>query len=80
MAAKPVQISIDEELLREVDADPEARSAGRSAFVRSAIHLYLQAKRRRGIDEAIRRAYDGGADELLAEIEDLLEAQTWPDG
>lgn len=36
MAAKPVQISLDPELLEKIDADPEARERGRSAFVREA--------------------------------------------
>jgi hypothetical protein len=39
MAAKPVQISIDSALLERVDADPETRARGRSAFVRAAIWL-----------------------------------------
>ena len=78
MAARPVQISIDAALLRRVDRDPEARKAGRSAFIRSAIELYLAAKDRRDTDEAIRRAYGGRAGELAAEVEDLMEAQTWP--
>jgi len=79
MSAKPIQLSMDEDLLREIDADPEAQSKGRSAFVRSAVRLYLEAKRRRSIDEAIRRAYDGKADALLDEIEDLIGAQSWPE-
>ena len=43
MPIKPVQISIDTALLERIDADPEARSRGRSAFVRSAIERYLNA-------------------------------------
>ncbi len=78
MPHRPVQISIDEGLLRRVDRDPEARTHGRSAFIRSAIEVYLRAKERRGIDNAIRKAYRRRADELLQEVEDLLGAQTWP--
>lgn len=78
MTAKPVQISMDTDLLRRVDSHPEVRERGRSAFVRSALELYLKAKERREIDENLTRAYQGEADAMLAEIEDLLDAQAWP--
>lgn len=78
MASKPVQISIDEQLLETIDRDPEVRKHGRSAFIRSAVSLYLEAKRRRSVDAAIRRGYGTRSKELLTEIEDLLGAQTWP--
>jgi metal-responsive CopG/Arc/MetJ family transcriptional regulator len=77
MPAKPVQISVDTKLLRRIDAQPETRKRGRSAFVRSAIEAYLRAKERREIDEAIGAAYGAAADALLAEVEDLLDAQAW---
>lgn len=78
MAVKPVQISMDAELLRRIDADPEARSRGRSAFVRSAIQLYLRAKERRTIEARIARAYSGEAQALIEEATDLMDAQIWP--
>lgn len=77
--SRPVQISLDEQLLKRIDADPEARERGRSAFIRSAVQLYLRAKQRRGIDDAIRRAYWDKADEMLSEIEDIMLGQTWPE-
>lgn len=79
MAVKPVQISMDGELLRKVDADPEAREKGRSAFIRSAVRLYLSAKERRRVDERISQAYSGQADGMLDEISDLVGAQAWPE-
>lgn len=79
MPAKPVQVSIDLELLRRIDADPETRDRGRSAFIRSAVSSYLRAKRRREIDTAIAAAYTSRADAMLAEVSDLLDAQAWPD-
>jgi metal-responsive CopG/Arc/MetJ family transcriptional regulator len=79
MAAKAVQISIDEELLRRVDAEPETRERGRSAFVRSAIESYLRTKRRRKIDRAISAAFASQADAMLDEVKGLLDAQAWPD-
>jgi metal-responsive CopG/Arc/MetJ family transcriptional regulator len=78
MACKPVQISMEEDLLRQIEADPEAQAEGRSAFIRSAVRLYLRAKRRRQIDRAIVRAYASKQDQLLQEIEELMESQAWP--
>jgi metal-responsive CopG/Arc/MetJ family transcriptional regulator len=76
--AKPVQVSLDEELLRRIDADPETKRRGRSAVVRSALLLYLQRKRRRAVDDMIMRAYGDQADDMLQEIEPLFHAQAWP--
>ncbi|HYN01224.1 MAG TPA: ribbon-helix-helix protein, CopG family [Vicinamibacteria bacterium] len=78
MSAKPVQISIDVELLQRIDSDPETREKGRSAFVRSAVSSYLDAKRRRDVDTAIRAAYGGAKDDMQAEVADLMDAQAWP--
>jgi len=80
MASQPVQISLDAQLLRLIDRDPETRSQGRSAFIRSAARLYLKAKERRTIDSAIIEAYCGKEEELLREIENMIGNQTWPDG
>ena len=79
MPTKAVQVSIDVELLRRVDAQPETRKRGRSAFVRSAIESYLRAKKRREIDEAISTAFGKDADAMLDEVDGLLDAQAWPD-
>ena len=78
MPARPVQISVDLELLKRIDADPETREMGRSAFVRSAVSSYLAAKRRKAIDLAIGAAYGDAADAMEAEVSDLLGAQAWP--
>ena len=78
MPAKPVQILIDADLLRRIDADPETLQNGRSAFVRSAVASYLDAKRRREVDTAIRAAYGGAKDDMQAEAADLMDAQAWP--
>ena len=79
MAARSVQISIDEELLRRVDADPEARRGGRSKLIATALRLYLEARRRHDIDDAIRRAYRGADKAMLHEVEQLMGRQAWPD-
>ena len=69
---------MDTELLRRIDADPEARERGRSAFIRSAVEMYLRARRRREIDAQITGAYADSADDLLEEVADLLGGQEWP--
>ena len=79
MVVKPVQISMDPELLRRIDADPETLDKGRSAFVRSAVELYLRAKQRREIERQIAQAYDGEAAGMLEEISELMDGQAWPD-
>jgi metal-responsive CopG/Arc/MetJ family transcriptional regulator len=73
-----VQISLDTELLRRIDSDPEVRARGRSAFVRSAVETYLHARRRREIDAQIAAAYDGCADDLLQDVAELMGGQEWP--
>jgi metal-responsive CopG/Arc/MetJ family transcriptional regulator len=78
MSAKPIQISVDTDLLDRIDRDPEARRRGRSAFIRSAVELYLTAKRRRAVDQRIASAYAGQADAMLDEIESLMGSQAWP--
>lgn len=50
-----------------------------STFLRAAAELSLAAKRRRRIDEQIRKAYSGAAQEMLEEIEDFKRAQAWPE-
>jgi metal-responsive CopG/Arc/MetJ family transcriptional regulator len=79
MGSRPVQISIDAELLRRIDRDPEVRRNGRSAFIRSAVEFYLRARERRAVDAAIQRAYAGKSDAMKLEIESLIEGQEWPD-
>lgn len=79
MPSKPVQISLDQELLRRIDRDPETRRSGRSAFIRNAVSTYLRAKERHQLDEAIRRAYEGKGDEMLSEVEALIGSQAWPE-
>ena len=59
-------------------ADPETREKGRSAFVRSAVSSYLDAKRSRDVDTAIREAYGGANDDMQAEVTGLMDAQAWP--
>ena len=79
MPAKPVQISIDTSLLERIDADAETRQLGRSAFIRAAVERYLASKARRQVDARITAAYAGKAKASLADIDDLVEGQSWPE-
>jgi metal-responsive CopG/Arc/MetJ family transcriptional regulator len=76
--AKPVQISLDEKLLRRIDADPETKRRGRSAVVSSALLLYLREKQRRAIDEAIVEGFSGAAEDMARDMDPLIGAQKWP--
>jgi metal-responsive CopG/Arc/MetJ family transcriptional regulator len=78
MAARPVQISMESDLLDQIDADPEAQKKGRSAFVRSAVQLYLEAKNRQEVERQLAQAYAGEAGSLLEEVEALMGRQAWP--
>lgn len=78
MAARPVQISMEPDLLDQIDADPETQKKGRSAFVRSAVQLYLEAKNRQEVERQLAQAYAGEAGSLLEEVEALMGRQAWP--
>lgn len=75
---KPVQVMLDEELLRQLDATEEVKREGRSAVLRRAAADYLMRRRNQQIRERYRRAYgvEGGLDGEFAGWEDQ---GTWPD-
>jgi metal-responsive CopG/Arc/MetJ family transcriptional regulator len=78
MPARSVQISIDEDLLREIDRQAETKDHGRSAFMRNAARLYLDVQRRRSTDREYAAGYGGKADEVWDEFSDLISRQAWP--
>lgn len=69
---------MEPELLDRIDAEPEAREKGRSAFIRSAVQFYLEAKKRQEIESQLAHAYAGEAGGLLEEVEDLIDRQACP--
>jgi metal-responsive CopG/Arc/MetJ family transcriptional regulator len=79
MAAKPVQISLDTDLLERIDRDPETQAEGRSAFMRKAVERYLAAKRRHDIDARIVTGYQGQPETALRDVAGMIDAQSWPD-
>lgn len=74
---KPIQLLIDEPLLRRLDRDPEVREVGRSEVLRRAANAYLRRSRGRRIAEAYARAYaeSGG---LGAEWSGWEDEGAWP--
>ena len=74
---RAIQITVDEKLLRALDADEEVKRDGRSAVMRRAVAGYLERKRRGKIREAYERAYrDGG---LGPDFEGWEEQGVWLD-
>ena len=75
---KPIQILIDEPLLRRLDADAEVRKLGRSAVLRRAAAEYLRGRRARSIEEAYRRAYRKG-EGLGQDFTGWEDEGSWPE-
>jgi metal-responsive CopG/Arc/MetJ family transcriptional regulator len=75
---KPVQVLVDEELLRQLDADDEVKRLGRSAVLRRAAAEYLARSRAQRIGAAYRRAYADG-EGLGAEFAGWAAEGAWPE-
>jgi predicted transcriptional regulator len=75
---KPIQIMMDEELLRRLDRDAEVRRAGRSAVLRRAASEYLRRSSARRIAEAYREAYSAGSG-LGTEFAGWEDEGSWPE-
>ena len=75
---KAIQITMDEELLAELDADDRVQAEGRSAVLRRAAAEYLARRRKERIAQAYRKGYANGTplDEDLAGWEDQGH---WPE-
>ena len=75
---KAIQITLDDELLRRLDADEEVRRDGRSAVLRRAAAEYLARRRKRAVAEQYARAYakDAGLGE---EFSGWQDEGAWPE-
>jgi metal-responsive CopG/Arc/MetJ family transcriptional regulator len=74
---KAIQVSFDEELLRELDATDEVKREGRSALMRRAVTEYLQRRRQQWVADQYRKAYaDGGG--LGEEFSRWEDQGRWP--
>lgn len=74
---KAIQITIDEELLRRLDATAEVQREGRSAVIRRAAEEYLLRRQRQQIRERYEAAYGDGAG-LEDEFADWEGQGVWP--
>ena len=74
---KAIQITFEEDLLRDLDSDERVQQIGRSALLRQLAREYLRRERERRIDEQYARAYggEGGDDPQWAGWE---EEGNWP--
>ena len=79
VAARSVQISLDEELLEAVDRHDETRRSGRSSLIRRALRLYFELERKREIDLAYAKAYGDTSDEVFEEFAQMMAGQAWPE-
>jgi metal-responsive CopG/Arc/MetJ family transcriptional regulator len=75
---KPIQITIEERLLQQLDADDEVKRKGRSAVIRQAVFEYLRRRRRAEIAAAYERAY-GGKPAADVDWAGWTSAAAWPD-
>ena len=75
---KAIQVTFDEALLSDLDADEDVRAHGRSAVLRRAAIEYLHRRQAERIDEQYRRAYGAspGRPDALA---GWAEEGTWPE-
>ena len=74
---KAIQISFDEELLREFDATEEVLRGGRSALMRLAVAEYLERRREAKIAQQYRDASQGEVG-LGEEFSGWEDQGTWP--
>ena len=74
---KAIQVSFDEELLRELDATDEVLREGRSALMRQAVAEYLDRRRQAKIAQQYRTAYEGEAG-LGEEFVGWEDQGVWP--
>jgi metal-responsive CopG/Arc/MetJ family transcriptional regulator len=76
---KPIQITMDPQLVERLDAQDEVKARGRSAVIRDAVEAWLQRKNEERIVAAYRAAY-GDAEGLGSEWEGWEEQGSWLDG
>ena len=74
---KNIQITIDPDLLSQIDNDEESKQNGRSAFLRKAVRYYLKQKRLNLIAEKYRSGYSQGL-VLDKDLSNWEVEQVWP--
>ena len=74
---KNIQVTIDPDLLSQIDNDEESKQNGRSAFLRKAVRFYLEQKRLKSIGEKYRSGYSQGL-VLDKDLSNWEDEQVWP--
>jgi metal-responsive CopG/Arc/MetJ family transcriptional regulator len=74
---KPVKVGFYDELLVELDNDPEVQRLGRSKVLRHLVASYLRDRRRAMLDDQYAVGY-GGAARVSEELEGWDEEGAWP--
>jgi len=75
---RPIQILLDEELIRTVDREAKRLRSNRSKLIRAALSAYLATARRRMLDERYRRGYEQKP-AAPDEFGDWERIQEWPE-
>lgn len=75
---KTVQMTLDDELVRQVDEVVERLGTSRSAFTREALRRALEEIRIEGLEEKQRRGYEKHPVKP-GELDDWESEQVWPD-
>ena len=75
---KTVQMTIDEDLIAEVDRAAAAQGKNRSAFTRDALRAALASARVRELEERHRLGYQRQPAQP-GELDDWEAEQVWPD-
>ena len=75
---KTIQITIDDDLLAEFDADEQVKRRGRSAVLRQVATEYIRQRKRKAITEQYQKAY-GNAESPSSELACWEDEGVWPD-
>jgi metal-responsive CopG/Arc/MetJ family transcriptional regulator len=75
---KPIQVLIDENLVRRLDREAKRLRANRSKLIRLAVERFLQDQQRLALEEADRRGYERRP-RRAAELDAWEGIQEWPE-
>jgi metal-responsive CopG/Arc/MetJ family transcriptional regulator len=75
---KPIQVMMDERLLKAVDSEAKRLRSDRSKLIRLALARYLTEARRRSLEEQDRQGYVKRP-QRRDETDPWLEIQAWPE-
>ncbi|MBN1946652.1 MAG: ribbon-helix-helix protein, CopG family [Bradymonadales bacterium] len=77
---KSIQITVDEEILSELDEETEVKLEGRSSVIRRLLRQYLSERRGARIREAYQKGYGSTAEESeTSELAEWEKEQVWPE-